>query len=113
MTSQTITLTIAGLTITVTVDTPAIPAVSDAPVASVTTAFVGDTRTPIPHSSVIAFASYNVVTRTLTIEFQSGKTYAYDGVPEYVFDELLETNSAGRYFNYYIKDKYPTRDITR
>ena len=113
MTSQTITLTIAGLTITVTVETPAIPAVSDAPVASVTTAFVSDTRTPIPHSSVIASVGYNVIHRTLEIEFRSGDVYQYDNVPSYIYDELIETRSAGQYFSYYIRDKYTTRKITR
>lgn len=107
-----ITYTIT-ITVTIQSDTPSAPAAS-APQTAAPRPVASPAAKRVPvGSSVIAFASYNVVTRTLTIEFQSGKIYAYDGVPSYIFDELLETASAGRYFNYYIKDKYSTRDITR
>jgi hypothetical protein len=106
MTTQTITLTLAGMTITVTVDTPAIPA-TDAPVVAAAT------RTPIADSSVIASVGYNVIHRTLEIEFRSGKIYQYAQVPAYIYDEMLGSRSKGQYFSHYIRDKYTTREITR
>jgi lysyl-tRNA synthetase class 2 len=113
-TSQTITLTIAGITVTVTVATDGITVVPDAPVAanapSVATA---TTRTPIADSSVIASVGYNVIHRTLEIEFRSGKVYQYDQVPAYVYDELMETRSKGQYFSYYIRGQYRTHEISR
>lgn len=70
-------------------------------------------RTALPHSGVIASAGYNVVNRTLTLEFrESGRVYEYAKVPAYVYDELMDDSSPGRYFNYYIKDKYPTCEVT-
>jgi hypothetical protein len=109
MTTQTITLTTAGMTITVTVDTPAIPAVSDTPAAPVAATAH---RMPVK-SSVIASVGYNVIHRTLEIEFVSGKVYQYAQVPAYIHDELMDTRSKGQYFSHYIRDKYTTREITR
>lgn len=107
MTTQTITLTIDGITITITTAAPAeVVAAAPAFVAAATT------RTPVV-SSVIASVGYNVVHRTLEIEFRSGDVYQYDNVPAHVYDELIDTRSAGQYFSYYIRDKYTTRKITR
>ncbi len=44
---------------------------------------------------------------TLYISFHSGGLYAYSGVPEYVYFELLNAPSKGKYFHANIKNSYP------
>jgi hypothetical protein len=113
MTTQTITLTIAGITVTLTVATDGITVAPDAPVAAhAASVAAATTRTPVD-SSVIASIGYNVIHRTLEIEFKSGKVYRYESVPAYVYDELIDTKSKGQYFSYYIRGQYPTHEISR
>lgn len=50
--------------------------------------------------------AYDIETETLQIQFVSGKTYSYQGVPASVYNGLLEASSAGQYFNSEIKDIY-------
>lgn len=69
-------------------------------------------RTPV-YSSVIKSVGYNVIHRTLTIEFQSGAVYEYNRVPAYVYDELMDASSAGEYFNREIKPFYTGTLIQR
>lgn len=57
-------------------------------------------------SSVIAGAGYNEWTRTLVIEFHSGRTYEYHGVPFSVFAGLINASSPGAYYNACIKGRY-------
>jgi hypothetical protein len=111
-TKQTITITIAGVTVAITVEAGAVTIDSAAGSHPVTTAQAFAVRTPV-NSSVIASIGYNVIHRTLEIEFHSGKVYQYSQVPSYVYDELMETRSKGSYFSHYIRDKYTTREITR
>lgn len=55
------------------------------------------------NSSAIESASYDTTTRILTIEFKGNREYDYPDVPEYHFHSLLKAESAGRYFNQFIK----------
>jgi hypothetical protein len=110
-TKQTITITIAGVTVAITVEAGAVT-IDSVDATPVTTAQAFAVRTPV-NSSVIASIGYNVIHRTLEIEFHSGKVYQYSQVPSYVYDELMETRSKGSYFSHYIRDKYTTREITR
>jgi hypothetical protein len=57
-------------------------------------------------SSMIASAGYDPDTRAMEIEFRSGKTYTFEEVPPYVFENLLSSDSPGRYFNQSIKGVY-------
>jgi hypothetical protein len=57
-------------------------------------------------SSVIASAGYKARTRSLEIEFVSGRIYQYLGVDRRTHDELLAAPSKGTYFNAHIKDEY-------
>jgi hypothetical protein len=57
-------------------------------------------------SSNLRRCSYDIETETLQIQFVSGKTYSYSGVPASVYNGLLEASSAGQYFNNNIKDVY-------
>jgi len=63
-------------------------------------------------SSVIRSATYRPAERTLDIEMISGRTYRYADVPEWVFDELTDTSSAGHFYNCEIKGHYACEEIT-
>lgn len=54
-------------------------------------------------SSNLWAVDYNPQTRTLTIQFRSGRIYEYYNVPQNVFDGLLAAPSKGRYHHRYIK----------
>jgi hypothetical protein len=62
----------------------------------------------MPHveSSVLTFVQYDDEARALDITFTSGKIYRYRDVPAEIYDELLEADSKGGYFNERIKDQY-------
>lgn len=63
---------------------------------------------PVIESSAILRVSYNETARRLYVTFrESGKTYAYHGVPKDAYEELLLADSAGAYFNAFVKDRYP------
>lgn len=62
-------------------------------------------------SSNIESIGYDESKKILEIEFKRGNIYQYEGVPENVFQNFLRASSHGKYFNVYIKDKYPTIKI--
>jgi hypothetical protein len=57
-------------------------------------------------SSNIAAAGWDEDTRTLTVEFSSGSTYTYSGVPRDVYEGLLSAPSAGSFFARQIRGRY-------
>lgn len=65
----------------------------------------------IVSSSNIRSIGYDPSGHVLEIAFLSGGIYQYDGVPEYVYDELMKASSHGKYFAAHIKNVYPTRKI--
>lgn len=62
-------------------------------------------------SSNIASIGYDETSEILEIEFLSGGIYQYLDVPNYVYEELMNAESHGKYFNAYIKDNYETKKI--
>ena len=48
---------------------------------------------------------------TLWISFHSGGLYEYSGVPQSVYESLMNAPSKGKYFHAYIKRSYPYRRI--
>lgn len=69
--------------------------------------------TPVPlpsqillRSSNLKAAAYDSATQALTIEFRSGTTYGYSGVPQAVYEGLVRAPSHGKYFLQWIKDRY-------
>lgn len=52
-----------------------------------------------PESSLVLGGSYDPDTQTLTVEFTSGKTYAYAGVAQKTWDALVAAESKGKAFN--------------
>lgn len=63
-------------------------------------------------SSNIAAAGYDEESRTLRVEFRSGGTYDYPGVPKETYDGLIAAPSPGSYFHRAIKSFYPAERIS-
>ena len=58
-------------------------------------------------SDAINAIGYDPQTKVMHIKFAQGKTYPYCGVPQHIFDGLLNaTSSHGTYFNDHIRDRY-------
>jgi KTSC domain len=57
-------------------------------------------------SSNIASMGYDGPSQTLEVEFQDGAIYQYYGVPENMYDQLMQAGSKGRFLNTYIKNAY-------
>ena len=56
-------------------------------------------------SSAIEAVTYNATNRTLDVEFREGHSYRYMHVPEFVYRTLLNTESAGAFWNS-VKDRF-------
>lgn len=57
------------------------------------------------------FPNYDLEEGTLRIIFQARGTYDYKGVPLQVFLDFVASTSQGRYYNYYIRDRYPYEKV--
>jgi hypothetical protein len=57
-------------------------------------------------SSAILAIGYDAQTLQMCIEFKRGKTYTYCDVPKNVFDRFIFSESKGRFYDLFIKDKY-------
>jgi hypothetical protein len=62
-------------------------------------------------SSNIAAVGYDVSSQNAYVQFLSGKTYKYEGVPETEFDNLLAAGSVGQYFNQNFKNVYRYEEL--
>ena len=68
-------------------------------------------RIPV-ESSDLASVGYDSKNSVLEIEFKSGGIYQYSGVPQPVYDDLMNAASKGKYFHQYIKNsRYPYSKI--
>jgi lysyl-tRNA synthetase class 2 len=63
-------------------------------------------------SSVIANFDYDPDRAQLTVTFMSGRIYRYFLVPPDCAARFASTESKGGFFNQYIRDKYPCREVT-
>jgi hypothetical protein len=57
-------------------------------------------------SSNIEAIGYNSDAQELHIQFLSGATYVYYGVPEHIYEEIMDAPSRGSYLNRVIKGVY-------
>ncbi|KAA5532136.1 KTSC domain-containing protein [Taibaiella lutea] len=57
-------------------------------------------------STVIEYISYDAATQVLKVHFLSGAVYAYNDVPENIYEAFKKYKSKGTFLNKYIKDKY-------
>jgi hypothetical protein len=68
-------------------------------------------RIPV-ESSNLASVGYDPESAVLEVEFKSGGIYEYSGVPQSVYDGLINAESKGKYFHQYIKNTgYPYSKI--
>ena len=56
-------------------------------------------------SSAIEAITYDATKRTMDVEFRQGDSYRYMHVPEFVYRELLNAESAGAFWNA-VKDQF-------
>ena len=54
---------------------------------------------------------YDRNSRTLTIEFNSRRTYLYSGVPQRTYEGLMGASSKGTYFSQNIRFKFPYQEV--
>ncbi|KPL91323.1 KTSC domain-containing protein [Herpetosiphon geysericola] len=69
-------------------------------------------RTPVD-SSNLASVGYDATNQTLEIEFQNRSIYQYFEVPEDMYNELMQADSHGSYFNGYIRGAFMYRKVSR
>ena len=62
-------------------------------------------------STAVAAVGYDQSTRTLEVEFRSGRVYQYADVPRSAYEWLLRAPSKGALMNRLIK-QYEARDVT-
>ncbi|MBK7580056.1 MAG: KTSC domain-containing protein [Myxococcales bacterium] len=74
------------------------PSVRGAPVAPL------PSRVTLTSSNLRA-AEYDVGTQTLIIDFQGGRRYEYNGVPQNIYAGLLRAPSHGQYFHQWIRNR--------
>ena len=63
-------------------------------------------------STVIRRFQYHPDRRELEIEFVTGRRYIYSEVPPEEAQSMRAAFSKGRYFNAYVRDRYPCRELT-
>jgi KTSC domain-containing protein len=66
----------------------------------------------MPSSAIRAF-TYNESRKQLRVTFVTGRIYLYDGVPPQVYLAFLAARSKGTFFNRFIRDHYPYREVER
>lgn len=64
-------------------------------------------------SSNLRSVGYDIDTRALKIEFQSGSTYLYFNVPEHIHQGLMSAGSKGKYHDDHIKGRYHFTRVRR
>ena len=62
-------------------------------------------RTPIKSSNLVS-VGYDDKNASMDVEFTGGSVYRYHGVPAWAHQELIEAESAGKYFSRRIKGHY-------
>ena len=63
---------------------------------------------PVTSSNI---SSIGYQSGTLYVSFHSGGLYAYSGVPESIYRELMSASSHGKYLASQIKGRYPYKRI--
>lgn len=61
---------------------------------------------PIKGSTSIAAVGYDPEGEMLTVEFNSGRRCTYIGVPQGIYEGLINASSAGSFFHQQIRDQY-------
>jgi hypothetical protein len=64
-------------------------------------------RTPV-NSSAIVSVGYDAEKQHMQVEFNGGRTYTYQDVPESAHEDLINADSIGKHFNQHISGRYKT-----
>lgn len=68
-------------------------------------------RIPV-ESTNLASVGYDPESSTLEIEFRNGGIYQYFGVPQHIYEELINASSKGQYFYHNIRNAaYPYNKV--
>lgn len=68
---------------------------------------------PVPlHSTSLAWVAYSAEQRLLEVAFQNGKVYDYFQVPSDTYNELLNAESKGHYFNHHIRNHFHAKQVS-
>ena len=62
-------------------------------------------RLPVESSTAVS-VGYDEASQTLEIEFKSG-TYQYYNVPLTIYEQMMASDSIGKFIHVYIKPAYP------
>lgn len=57
-------------------------------------------------SSNINKISFDLSTQDLIINFKPNNTYKYKNIPYYIWEGLIESESKGKFFHKFIKEKF-------
>lgn len=63
------------------------------------------TRQPVD-SSNLKSVGYDPKSKTMHVEFHSGRVYEYSGVPESEHAALIKADSVGKHFHAHIRPKF-------
>ncbi len=69
-------------------------------------------RVPL-ESTTLASALYDPLQSRLEIEFRNGQRYLYFQVPPACYQQLLQADSKGSYFNRRIRNRFPFQHLSR
>ena len=61
-------------------------------------------------SSMLKSVGYDESQGILQVEFNNGKVFDYFNVPPVVFREMMESDSAGKYFHKNVKSSFESRE---
>lgn len=67
-------------------------------------------RTPIKNSSNVASIGYNKTKEILEVEFKGNKVYQYYGVTLEEYNDLMSSESKGKYLNSHI---IPNKEVSK
>ena len=59
-------------------------------------------------SSHIRSIGYDLESKTLEIEFKSGKSFFYYTIDEELYLDLMKAESKGKFYNKYIRGSFPS-----
>jgi len=63
-------------------------------------------------SQALASARYDPLYCQLELEFHSGKRYLYFQVPQSCYEQLLQADSKGAFFNHFIRNRFSFQNLT-
>jgi hypothetical protein len=69
-------------------------------------------RVPLDSSS-LAWVQYDPALRHLEVEFRNGERYLYFQVPPRRYQNLLDADSKGAFFNRHIRNRFAFKQLTR